>query len=41
MIGGDGWAITGGQAGSVTLATEVMNATGWISLAAAHLRKSV
>ncbi|GAA0918285.1 DUF998 domain-containing protein [Nonomuraea longicatena] len=40
VIVGDGWAITGGHAGSVTLATGVIIAMGWISLVAAHLRKS-
>ncbi|GAA0925899.1 DUF998 domain-containing protein [Nonomuraea longicatena] len=40
VIVGDGWAITGGHAGSVTLATGVVIAMGWISLVAAHLRKS-
>ncbi|MFI6502478.1 DUF998 domain-containing protein [Nonomuraea typhae] len=40
VIVGDGWAIAGGHAGSVTLATGVMIAMGWISLAAARLRTS-
>ncbi|GAA3473335.1 DUF998 domain-containing protein [Nonomuraea roseola] len=39
VLVGDGWAISGGHAGSVTLATGVMIAMGWISLVAAHLRK--
>ncbi|MDF2707265.1 MAG: hypothetical protein K0R62_2917 [Nonomuraea muscovyensis] len=41
LIVGDGWAITGGQAGSVTLATGVMIAMGWVSLVAARFRTSV
>lgn len=40
VIAGDGWAITGGHAGSVTLATGVMIAMAWISLTAARFRTS-
>ncbi|MDP9864859.1 MULTISPECIES: DUF998 domain-containing protein [Streptosporangium] len=40
LIVGDGWAITGGHAGSVTLATGVMIAMAWVSLVAARFRKS-
>ncbi|MEU4323670.1 DUF998 domain-containing protein [Nonomuraea dietziae] len=40
LILGDGWAITGGHAASVTLATGVMIAMGWISLVAARFRTS-
>ncbi|WP_431899206.1 DUF998 domain-containing protein [Nonomuraea sp. bgisy101] len=40
LIVGDGWAITGGHAGSVTLATGVMIAMAWVSLVAARFRTS-
>ncbi|MFF5207933.1 DUF998 domain-containing protein [Streptosporangium sp. NPDC000396] len=40
LIVGDGWAMTGGHAGSVTLAAGVMIAMAWVSLVAALFRKS-
>ncbi|MGN9843092.1 DUF998 domain-containing protein [Nonomuraea sp. H19] len=40
VIVGNGWAMTGGRAGSLTLAVGVTTAMAWISLVAARLRKS-
>jgi hypothetical protein len=40
VIVGNGWAMTGGHAGSLTLAVGVTTAMAWVSLAAARLRKS-
>ncbi|TMR98693.1 DUF998 domain-containing protein [Nonomuraea basaltis] len=40
VIVGDGWAMTGGRAGSLTLAVGVTTAMAWVSLVAARLRKS-
>ena len=40
MIVGDGWAMSGGRAGSLTLAVGVTAAMAWVSLVAARLRKS-
>lgn len=38
LIVGDGWAMTGGKAGSLTLAIGVFAAMGWVSLVAAARR---
>lgn len=40
LIVGDGWSMTGGHAGSLTLAVGVTTAMAWVSLVAARLRKS-
>lgn len=40
VIAGAGWAISGGRMGSLTLAIGVTLAMIWVSLVAAHLRKS-
>ncbi|HUR03932.1 MAG TPA: DUF998 domain-containing protein [Nonomuraea sp.] len=40
VIVGDGWAMSGGRAGSLTLAVGVTAAMAWVSLVAARLRKS-
>ncbi|MFI6598853.1 DUF998 domain-containing protein [Nonomuraea sp. NPDC050536] len=40
VIAGDGWAMSGGRMGSLTLAIGVTLAMIWVSLVAGHLRKS-
>ena len=39
LIVGDGWAMTGGKAGSLTLAIGVTTAMAWVSWTAARLRR--
>ncbi|MEO3783786.1 DUF998 domain-containing protein [Actinocorallia sp. B10E7] len=40
FILGDGWAMSGGQAGSLTLAVGTLTGMLWVSAVAAHLRKA-
>jgi hypothetical protein len=40
LLVGDGWAMSGGRAGSLTLAIGAITAMLWVSAVAAHLRRS-